>query len=66
MAREAAMNYSSVTERASLQLLCTSQQVRTREAQHTEAPSPTRAGWDGDLSSLAGGPGKPRRAGARK
>lgn len=35
MAQEATMNYSSVTECASRQLLCTSQQVRTCEVQHT-------------------------------
>lgn len=35
MAQEATMNYSSVTEYANRQFLCTSQQVHTCEVQHT-------------------------------
>lgn len=61
MAQEAIMNYSLVTEHANLPFLCTSQQVRTREVQHTEAPSPTLPGQDGK-PELTGGPGKLRRA----
>lgn len=35
MAQEVTMNYSSVTECANRQFLCTSQQVCTCEVQHT-------------------------------
>lgn len=64
MAQEASMNYSSVTEGASLRFLCSSQQVCACEAPRTAAPVlPVRGGG---RTELWGGPGKPRRAGARK
>lgn len=47
MAQEATMNYSSPTERANLEFLCTFWQAGTCEAEQIQAPSPPSTGEEG-------------------